>query len=44
MSLAMAAQEHLDKIQNERANIGVEDPKKEILDANGSFGGNISPL
>ena len=41
MSLAMAAQEHLDKIQNE---IGLEDPKKEILDANGSFGGNISPL
>ncbi len=43
MSLAMAAQEHLAKIQDGKGvNGSVE--QKGVLDANGSFGGTAGPL
>lgn len=38
MSLAMAAQEHLAKIQDGKANGNGLD-QEQVLDANGSFGG-----
>jgi hypothetical protein len=43
MSLAMAAQEHLAKIQDGKEQTGSVE-QKEVLDANGSFGGIAAPL
>jgi hypothetical protein len=43
MSLAMAAQEHLAKIQDGKGNSGSVE-QKGVLDANGSFGGTAGPL
>jgi hypothetical protein len=43
MSLAMAAQEHLAKIQDGKRNSGSVE-QKGVLDANGSFGGTAGPL
>lgn len=44
MSLAMAAQEHLAKIQDGKTNSGAIEQNQIVLDANGSFGGNGGPL
>ena len=43
MSLAMAAQEHLAKIQDGKGHTSSVE-QKGVLDANGSFGGTTTPL
>ena len=43
MSLAMAAQEHLAKIQDGKGHTSSVE-QKGVLDANGSFGGTAGPL